>query len=72
MPYASCLASGSVVWRLSCSSVGPYEFCLQLSLSAGTLLNGVLLFQRFGLLQPLLFRVFCIAPWDSLSGLCAL
>ena len=28
--------------------------------------------EDFGLLQPLLFRVFCIAPWDSLSGLCAL
>ena len=28
--------------------------------------------QRFGLLQPLLFRVFHIAPWDSLSGLCVL
>ena len=26
---------------------------------------------RFGVLQPLLSRVFCIAPWDSLSGLCA-
>ena len=28
--------------------------------------------EDFGLLQPLLFRVFGIASWDSLSGLCAL
>ena len=27
---------------------------------------------QFGLLQPIFFRVFCIAPWNSLSGLCAL
>ena len=45
---------------------------MQLSLSPGTLLNGALLVPHFGLLQPLLFRVFCIAPLDSLSGLCAL
>ena len=44
------------------------EFCLSL----GTLLNGALLLQPLGLLQPLLFRVFCIAPWEGLSGLCAL
>ena len=44
------------------------EFCLSL----GTLLNGALLVPSFGLLQPLLSRVFHIAPWDSLSGLCAL
>ena len=45
---------------------------MQLSLSPGTLLNGALLVQRFGLLQLFLFRVFCIAPWDSLSGFCTL
>ena len=44
------------------------EFCL----SPGTLLNGAPLVPSFGLLWPLLFRVFCIAPWHSLSGLCAL
>ena len=48
------------------------EVSLQLSLSCCSLLNAVLLVQGFGLLQPLLFRVFCIAPWDSLSALCAL
>ena len=68
MPYASCLASCSVGCRLSCCWVDPSEFCL----SPGTLLYGALLVWPFGLLQPLLFRVFCIAPWDSLSGLCAL
>ena len=68
MPYASCLASCSVGWRLSCSLAGPYEFCL----SCHSLLNAAQLVWGFGLLQPLLFRVFCIAPWDSLSGLCAL
>ena len=48
MPYASCLVSCSVVWRCS----------LQLSLSLGTLHDGALLVQGFGLLQPLLSRVF--------------
>ena len=68
MPYASCLASCSVGWRLSCSLVDPWMFCLFWS----TLLNEALLVCYFGLLQPLLFRVFCLAPWDNLSGLCAL
>ena len=53
------------------------DFCstlssLQLSLSSGILLIGALLVLGFGVLQPLLSRVFCIiAPLDSLSGLCA-
>ena len=68
MPYASCLASCSAGWRLSCSLVDPWVFCLFL----GTLLNGALSVCYLGLLQSLLFRVFCISPWDSLSGLCAL
>ena len=37
-----------------------------------TLLNGALLVPPFWALQLLLFRVFHIAPWDRLSGLCAL
>ena len=73
MPYASCLASCSAGWRLFYSMlVLGYPSYLQLSLSLGTLLNGALLVQGSGLLQPLLFRVFCIAPWDSLSGLSAI
>ena len=64
MPYASCLASCSAGWRLSCSSVDPQVFCL----FWGTLLYGALLVYLFGLLQPLLFRVFCIACWDTLSS----
>ena len=68
MPYASSPASCSVGWRYSvaglilknsaCPQVlSLVELCLSLAL---------------GLLQPLLFRVFCTAPWDSLSGSCAL
>ena len=68
MPYASCLTSCSMGWSLSCCWVDPWEFCL----SWGTLLNEALLVWSFGLLPTLLFMVFCIAPWDSLSGLCAL
>ena len=41
-------------------------------MSCHSLLNAAQLVQGFGLLWPLLFRVFCIAPWDSLSGLCPL
>ena len=37
-----------------------------------TLLNAALLVCSFWALQPLLFRVFDIAPWDGQSGLCAL
>ena len=62
--YALCL----LLHLLQCC----LEMILQLSLSPGSLLNGALLVQGFGLLQPLLFRVFLTAPWDSLSGLCAL
>ena len=69
MPYASCLVSCSVVWRWFHSSAGPYVFpCLSLS----PLLNGALLVWGSGLLQPLLSRVFHIAPWERLSQLCAL
>ena len=68
MPYASCLASCSVGWRLSCSSVDPLDFCL----FWGTLLHGALLVCLFWAFAAPLFRVFHIAPWDSLSGLCAL
>ena len=61
MPYASCqspaVLSGGVI-------------AAQLVLS--TLLNGALLVPGFGLLQPLLSRVFSHCTWDSLSGLCAL
>ena len=45
---------------------------MELCLSHCYLLNAVQLVHQFGLLQPLLFRVFLIAPWDSLSGLCVL
>ena len=64
MPYASCLASCSVALLsdVFCSTL------TKLSLSSDVLLIGALLVQGFGLLQPLLSRVFCIAPWDSLSG----
>ena len=62
MPYASCLVSCSVVWRCS----------LQTCLSWCSLLNAAQLVHGFELLQSLLSRVFYIASWDSLSGLCAL
>ena len=45
---------------------------MQLSLSPGTLLDGALLVQGFRVLQPLLFRIFCIAPWEGLSRLSVL
>ena len=68
MPYAYCLAPA--VW--SCSLMYSVVLCLMcLSLSIGILHNGALLVQGFGVLQSLLSRVFCIAPSDSLSGLCA-
>ena len=78
MPYASCLAP--VVWPCSLmssvvlrqSSACPQAFSLlELCLSLGILLIGALLVQGFGVLLSLLSRVFCIAPWHSLSGLCA-
>ena len=37
-----------------------------------SLLSAAQLVQGFWLLEPLSSRVFCIAPWDSLPGLCAL
>ena len=52
--------------------VGNYsvaQLVLRMSLDVPSLFS---LSTQFGLLQPLLFRVFCIASWDSLSGLCAL
>ena len=64
MPYASCLASCSVVWWWSCNSS-------VLLVLRYFLLNAAQLFWGFGVLQPLLFRVFHITPWDSLYGLCA-
>ena len=69
MPYASCLASA--VWvgdypiaqLVLRSSACHIILCLmQLTLSLGILFNGTLLVQRFRLLQPLLSRVFHIAP----------
>ena len=73
MPYASCLVSCSVVQRWFCRSACTVVLCLmQLCLSLGTLLNGVLFVWGSWLLQPFLSRVFHIASWDSLSGLCAL
>ena len=67
MPYASFLASCSV----ALPSDVFHSTLTKLSLSSGILLIGALLVQGFGVLQPLLSRVFCIAPQDSLSGLCA-
>ena len=43
---------------------------MELCLPIGFLLNGTLLVWGFRLLLPLIYRVFCIAPWDSLFGLC--
>ena len=73
MPYASCLASCSVGWSLFYSSVGPcVSLLLELFFSCCSLLNASQLVWGFGLLQPLLSRVFCIALRDSLSVLSAL
>ena len=55
------------LWLLQC---GPVTLAAQLS--SGVLLIGALLVTRFVALQFLLFRVFSIALWDSLSGLHAL
>ena len=49
---------------------GPVNLAAQLS--SGVLLIGTLLALCFEALQSLLFRVFHIALWDSLSGLHAL
>ena len=67
MPYASCLASCSVALL---SDVF-HSTLTKLSLSSGILPIGALLVQGYGVLQLLLSIMFCIAPWDSLSGLCA-
>ena len=68
MPFASCLASCSVGWRYSVAGL-----ILKNSICPQVLSLVELCFpSALGLLQPLLFRVFCIAPWDSLSGLCVL
>ena len=73
MPYSSCLASCSAGWRLFCSSAGPWvSLLLELFLSHHSLLNVAQPVHWFGLLQPLLFRMFCIVPWDSLSELSAI
>ena len=62
MPYASCLVSCSVVWRYSCSSAYRVVLCLmQLSLSPD-----------LGFCSSFYLGCFHIAPWDNLSGLCAL
>ena len=45
---------------------------MQPSLSHCSLFNAAQLVWGFGLLQPFYQGCFCIAPWDSLSGLCAL
>ena len=66
MPYAYCLASCSVGWILSLG-VLPVSQCL---LTFPLVLPVYCHF--IWLLQPLLFGVFHIVPWDSLSGLCAL
>ena len=76
--YALCLlpSSCSVVCWWSCNSwcfgvLLVLRYFLQLSLSSGILRIEALLVQRFEVLQSLLSGVFCIVPWDSLSGLCA-
>ena len=67
MPYASCLASCSVGWRYSVTGL-----ILRNSACPWVLSLMELCLSPIGLLQPFLFRVFHIAPRDSLSGLCAL
>ena len=69
MPYASCLVSCSVDW--SFSACPDDVLCLiQLSLSSGTLLKGVLLVKGFlGFCNLFYLGYFSIALWDSLSGL---
>ena len=44
--------------------------CLLVSLDVPSLFSLSTMFWAF--CSPSLFRVFCIVPWDSLSGLCAL
>ena len=63
MPYAFSLASYSASWRLSCSSVDPWVFCLSWS----TLLNGALLVCYFGPLQP--FNLGCFALHHGIACL---
>ena len=63
MPYASCLVSCRVVWR--CSVV-------QLVLRYSPLME-LCLSEELDFCSPFyLGCCFCIAPWGSLSGLCAL
>ena len=68
MPYANCLASCIAGWRLSLGVLWSQcllMFPLVLPIYCYSAIS-------FGLLWPLLFRVFHIVPWESLSGLCAL
>ena len=64
MPYAYCLASCSVGWRLYLGVLLPLNVSWCFLLFS---LSTVCCF-----LPLLLLRVFSIVPWDSLSGLCAL
>ena len=70
MSYASCLASCSVVLLSDVFHSTLTKFsAAQLDLSCSPYWSPPC--PRIWGLQPLLSRVFCIAPWDSLSGLCA-
>ena len=61
MSYAYCLVSCIVVWRCSCSSACIVLCLMQLSLS-----------EDLEFCSLFYLGYFCIALWDSLSGLCAL
>ena len=59
MSYASCLVSCNVGWRFSAC---PVALCLM----------DLCLSKDLGLCSLFYLGYFCITPWNSLSGLCAL
>ena len=61
MPYASCLASCSMGWRLSCHCLSP-----------GTLLDGALLVPPLGFCSPLYLGCFTLHPGIACLGVCVL
>ena len=67
--YSLCLLPSLLQWGLDIilrsSAVSQY-------LSMFLLVLPIYCYISFGLCSPFLFRFFCIVPWNSLSGLCAL